>query len=134
MKPLVCPAILFYLTLSRNNLVDIAAQWFDNPLVARRALFYIAGSVLLCWLYAMVWLNTPWRPAGRRIAIALVCCWGILEEGQCAVCRIATGIDQPAKAEMWRGICDQLSSIPASTITLAIPVVIAYWLANKRWE
>lgn len=124
-------AALFALTLGRHYGVDLLASMYADPLAVRRALFYVMGSVVATALYATVWLLTPWRPAETRIAVALVCWWGILEEGQCVVCRIAAGIDQPVRPEMWRGICDQLSGVPISTMTLALPVFIAYGIATN---
>jgi hypothetical protein len=128
------PFVLFGLTLGRHNVVDFLALLFDNAQFARRALFYAAAGIVGASLYSIVWLLTPWRPAETRIAVALVCCWGILEEAQTTVCRIGLGLSRPApELDPWRGICDQLSGLPISTMTLAIPVCIVYWLAhNKR--
>lgn len=126
------PFALFGLTLGRHQLVDVVAQLFDNQGFARRALFYAAGAIVAGALYGLVWLLTPWHPAGVRVAVALVCCWGILEEGQTAVCRIGLGLGRPAPdVDPWRGLCDTLSGIPISTMTLAVPVCIVYWLANN---
>lgn len=129
------PWVLLGVTLGRHQLVDVVAMAFENRMFARRALFYVAGSIGLMVLYALVWVLVPWRPSSVRIAVALVCCWGMLEEGQTAVCRIGLGLNQPApEVSMWRGICDHLSGLPISTMTLAIPVCIVYWLANNKGE
>jgi len=127
------PWLLFGLTLGRHHGVDVVATLFDEPLFARRALFYAAGGIVGAALYALVWLLTPWRPAETRIAVALVCCWGIMEESQTAICRIGLGLGQPAPdGAMWRGLCDQLAGVPVSTMTLVLPVLIAYGLAQRR--
>jgi len=126
------PWLLIVLTLGRHHAVDVAALAFDNVAHARRALFYAAGGVVSASLYGIVWLLTPWRPTHRRIAVALVCAWGILEESQVTICRIGLGLSRPAPTlDPWRGLCDQLSGTPVSTMTLVLPVVIVYVLATK---
>lgn len=127
------PALLVGLTLGRHHFVDFAALAFDNVQHARRALFYVAGGVVSAGLYGLVWLLTPWKPAHTRIAVALVCAWGILEESQVAICRVGLGLNQPAPTvHQWRGLCDQLSGVPISTMSLVIPVVIVYWISGRK--
>lgn len=129
------PALLVGLTLGRHHVVDFAALAFDNAQHARRALFYAAGGVVSASLYGLVWLLTPWRPAQARVGVALVCAWGILEESQVTICRIGLGLNQPAPPiHQWRGLCDQLSGVPISTMSLVLPVVIVYWLAGRKHE
>lgn len=124
--------LLFGLTLGRHYVIDVAALAFDGTQYARKALFYASGGAVAASLYGLVWLLTPWRPAHTRIAVALVCLWGILEESQLTICRIGRGINQPVAVDHWRGLCDQLSGVPISTMSLVLPVVIVYWLANKQ--
>lgn len=127
------PAVLVGLTIGRHHAVDVLALAFDNVMHARRALFYAAGGIVSASLYGLVWLLTPWRPAHTRIAVSLVCAWGILEESQVTICRVGLGLGQPAPpVDMWRGLCDQLSGTPVSTMTLVLPVVIVYALATMR--
>lgn len=119
--------------LGRYSAVDWIARLSPDPAFSRKALFYVAGGIVGACMFALVWMLTPWRPVERRIAVALVCCWGMLEESQTAICRIGLGLSTPAPPlDHWRGICDHLSGLPISTMTLAIPVCIAYWLANNR--
>lgn len=123
------PWALFGLTTGRHNVADLLARLFPDPAFARKSLFYAAAGIVGVGLYSIVWLLTPWRPAQTRVAVALVCSWGILEEAQTTVCRVGLGLGHPApELDPWRGICDQLSGIPIGTMTLAIPVCIIYWL------
>ena len=123
------PMILLALTAARHQLVDVLAQLCPDPQFARRALFYAFGGIVAAGLYAVVWALLPRRPWAP--AAALACLWGILEESQVAVCRFAAGISRPVSAPMWRGICDSMAGVPMSTVTLAIPVFVAYWWANQ---
>lgn len=126
------PALLFGLTFGRHHCVDWLAQFFADPACARRALFYVAGGIVACALYALIIRLTPWRPHSVRIGVALVCWWGMLEEAQTVICRVGLGLGAPAPIDHpWRNVCDQLAGIPISTITLAIPACIICWLANN---
>jgi hypothetical protein len=115
----------------RHQLVDVIAQAFSDEDRARRALFYAMGGLDLALAYGLIWFLLPKAPAVIRLGAAAACAWGIVLEAEVFACRIAAGIDKPVAAPMWRGICDGLTGLPLSTITLAIPALIAYWLATK---
>lgn len=125
------PWLVVVMVLSRHQLVDVAAAAFDDTDRARRALFYALGGLDLAIAYALVWFLAPVKSAALRIGTALACLWGIVEEAQVFVCRIAAGIDRPVQAPMWRGICDS-ASFPMSTLTLMLPVGIVYWLTTRE--
>lgn len=122
--------LLVVLTAGRHQFVDLLAATYDDPDRARRALFYAAGGVVSAALYAVVWHLCPRRPVVMSLAVGMACLWGILEETQVAVCRFAAGIDKPVTVPMWRGICDSLTGAPLSTVVLALPVCIAYLIAQ----
>lgn len=125
------PFALLGLTLLRHQLVDVIAETYEHPDIARRGLFYIASGLNLLALYAVVWRLMPTSQKWLHTAVGLVCAYGMLEESEVVICRMAKGLDTAAIAPMWGGLCDQISGLPMSTVTLAIPVYIAYLLATQ---
>ena len=125
------PWLLLVTISGRHQLVDVIAAQFADADQARRALFYAAGGLNLVVTYGLIWLLLPKASSVVRFGTAAACAWGMVLEMEVFACRIAAGIDRPVSAPMWRGICDSLTGLPLSTITLAIPALLAYWLATK---
>lgn len=123
--------MLYGLTLYRHHIGDLLARFFDDTIVARKALFYCAAGVVGSVLYAIIWKLTPWKPAEIRVAVALVCSWGMLEESETTICRVSLGLGHPPPAlPMGTGLCDALTNIPITTMQLVLPTVIVYYLTN----
>jgi hypothetical protein len=131
------PYLLLTLVTVRHYGADFLALLYEHPEAARRALFYVLGGIEGAVLFAVVWSLCPRRPQWLRLSVAMTCAWGFLEESQVAVCRLARGIEQPASAPMWQGICDSFTGWPVTIGTLLLVLVVAImwrpeWTSRRK--
>jgi hypothetical protein len=118
------PFLLLITVAVRHAGADFLAQLYPDPLLARKAIFYVLGGMQGVLLYAVVWSLTPFKPHHVRIGVSLACTWGILEEFEVAACRIAHGIGSTASAPMWQGLCDSITGWPVTIITLVLVLIV----------
>ena len=128
--------LLFALILFRHYVGDVLAYMLTvDKIIFRKAWFTFASGVAGIAQFMVAWKLTPWKPVQARIAVALVCCWGILEEGEVAVARLYVGLGNPTPVvPMGKGLLDVLTGLPMATMQLAIPCVIIYALVHNRWS
>jgi len=70
-----------------------------------KGLFYVFRGVEGTVLFAIIWLLRP--------ALWPVCIWGMLEESETAVCRLAAGpLGTAPPAVPWSGLCGELTHVP----------------------
>lgn len=113
-------AILMLLVAGTHYGYDpIAAAFYKDQTAAARALFYAFRGIEGAALFLVVGL------LARRPLVLAVCLWGVLEEGQTAVCRLARGIENVPVHEAFQGLCGS----PMYGLGLMIAACLAiYWL------
>lgn len=75
------------------------AEQFSDPDGAARAIFYVVRGIEGVALFAAIaWLSP-------QPAVLLACLWGVLEEGETAVCRMSMGIGNTVQAGLFDGLC-----------------------------
>lgn len=111
-------AVVFAAIFFRHYAVDLIAQFYADPVTARKALFYIMAGVNSSLMLALIWTHSPWAPSHGRVAVACVCSWGIFEELQTSVCG-AMAWASPIEAPMWGGLCDG-AGIPLTMVGAVI--------------
>lgn len=87
----------------------LAEVFYAGSGQASRALFYVgrgcAGVVLFGLVWALGWVLV--HPLYRE-CFAAACLWGVVEEGETAVCRLARPIAEHQAVEIFSGLCGPL--------------------------
>lgn len=100
------------------------ASFYADPIKAHKALFYIAQGLKGVVLWAVVW----WLLAKFKKLTACgatVCMWGILEDGQVAVCRMALGIESYPIASPGKGLCSLVTGHPTFLFGVIVAILVA---------
>ena len=112
--------LMFVVVLVTHYAPSAASHLWANPERAAKALFYILrgaeGAILFVFLAALL-------PSNQSAAIS-ICWWGVIEESQTSICRMAYGLDSyppPGPA-----LCDTLTGLPIYLATLCTVAASIY--------
>lgn len=81
-----------------------------------KGVFYILRGFEGAILFAVIWYLRP--------ALWAVCLWGLLEEGETAVCRIAAGFPGVPVATAWSGLCGDLTGLPLYMLGIVYAAIL----------
>lgn len=121
----VLASVLLVLVAMTHYGYDLLAQAFDDAEAAARALFYVLRGIEGFALFGVVWMLAPRRPRPAYIGLSLACAWGMLEEAQTSVCRLAQGIQNVVSPGPFRGLCDVVTGLPIYMLTAGLVLVVA---------
>ncbi len=102
----------------------ILSLTYGNPIAAQKALFYIAQAIKGCFLWLAIASLLP--PRAFSIPMWAVCAWGIFEDSQAAVCRMARDIDTVPVVGPWAGLCEGNWTVYGLAVGLIACSAIAY--------
>ena len=80
---------------------DHLAKGYADPVAASKALFYILRGIEGVALFAVISI------LARNRWVFSVCCFGMLEEGETAICRAAKPIAERPAVELSHGLCGE---------------------------
>lgn len=119
MSPLA--ALLLLAITTTHYGYDVACAVLPGMAHAAKGMFYVLRGFEGALLFAVV--------AYLRPAVFPICLWGMLEEGQTAVCRLASGpLDKAPPATPWSGLCGDVTGVPL----YAIGIVAAAILVTRK--
>jgi hypothetical protein len=128
-------AFLLLVVAGTHYLYRHLAVGYPDPDVAARAWFYLLRGVGGSLMYAMVALLAALLAASINDwraypAVAMACLWGLMEEAQTAICRLATGMGEysPPAPD---GLCSLLTGLPMYSIGIASGAALAVYIAVR---
>lgn len=128
--------LLFAMVLLTHYGAAPLAELSPNPPGAVRAWFYILRGFEGVFLFGAILalLDVIHRagvlriPAYARFLCFGSCAWGMLEEGETAVCRLAIGVNDKTPSLVWSGLCDSCTGLPIYVATLCLVA----WIIVRR--
>lgn len=81
-----------------------------------KGVFYVLRGVEGVVLFSAIWFLRP--------ALWAVCLWGISEEGETAVCRVAAGFPGVPVATAWSGLCGDLTHLPLYMLGIVFAAIL----------
>lgn len=128
MTRLLAAGLLALVALVHYGLEPLSLLW-SEPERVHRALFYIGQGAKGCALFITIALLAPRRLSS--MPLYAVCAWGLLEDSQVAVCRLALGVENTPAPVQWAGLCSELTSLPLYVVGLLVGLICAcvveYW-------
>lgn len=106
----------------------VASFYGDGQTQAAKAWFYIARGVEGTALFGLVWLMASGMRKRYRASytgVSIACAWGMVEEAQTSICRLATPIASTPVVGPFSGLCDAVTGFPIYAATLFGALVIA---------
>jgi hypothetical protein len=120
--------ILFFAVLMTHYGYDpIATAWPEQALAAQNLFYVMRGLEGVSLFMAVIALI----PQDAHAAL-IVSCWGLVEEGETAVCGLAQGIGNEPVAGPWRGLCDEVTGLPVYALSLAAVLAVVIHWAKKH--
>lgn len=125
-------SLLLALVVMTHYAPAILGSLYADAGAATRAWFYVLRGIEGAALFGLVWALAPRKPAHVRYGIALACAWGMLEESQTAVCRLAVGIERRVTVPIFGGLCDVATGWPVVVITLLLVMAGMALVLDKK--
>lgn len=125
-------SLLLVLIVTTHYAPALLGSLYADPPAATRAWFYVLRGIEGCVLFAAVWAREPYYPAHIRYGVALACTWGMFEEAETAVCRLAVGIERKAEVPLFAGLCDAVTGYPIYMLTLVGLMVVLAAIVGQR--
>lgn len=92
------------------------ASWLQHSHKAWEAVLYGLESAVL-WLVI--------GAGARWVSLQAVAAWGATEGGMRAMCRLALPMDRPPVLPAGKNLCDIVTGLPASWVSLAAALLVA---------
>ncbi len=90
------------------------------------SIFYILRGYEGLALFAFIGI------LARRVDVAAVCVWGMVEEGQTAICRLAVGLTSQVSVPPYTGVCGRGMYWIGIVAAALLALFVARELKNER--
>ncbi len=96
---------------------DVACAVLPSMAHSAKGLFYVLRGCEGAVLFAVI--------AYLRPAVFPVCLWGMVEEGETAICRLASGpLDKAPLATAWSGLCGDEIGVPLYMLGITAAAIL----------
>lgn len=119
-------ALLFVLIGVTHYAPDLIGLQYMNPSGAAKAWYYILRGFEGVALFALIGATT------KSLSVGVVCLWGLLEEAQTSVCRLAKPIGEAPAHELFSGLCGEPFYKVSLTAAALIGLAIYYEIGRRR--